>query len=74
VDNGADMSALMTPDAYSLYEYLAIFAAAGFVSGFVSGFFGIGGGFVRVPLFLLVFPYVAVSGDLVMNVEGSRPA
>lgn len=58
----------MSPDAYSFYEYLAIFAAAGFASGFVSGFFGIGGGFVRVPLFLLVFPYFAVSGDLVMHV------
>lgn len=58
----------MSPDAYSFYEYLAIFAAAGFASGFVSGFFGIGGGFVRIPLFLLVFPYFAVSSDLVMHV------
>lgn len=61
----------MATDAFRYWEYLAVFAGAGFLSGFVSGFFGIGGGFVRVPLFLLLFPYFVTHGEYVMHVAAA---
>lgn len=57
----------MPPDTFSYTEYLIYFGIAGFASGFVSGFFGIGGGFIRVPIFLVLFPFFMVHGELVMH-------
>ncbi len=49
-----------------------IYAGALFVSGLASGFagglFGIGGGLLRVPLFLYLFPLFGVASDVTMHV------
>jgi len=47
--------------------FLLVFAAAGFASGFVSGFFGIGGGFVRMPIFIFLFPMVVTQSGFAMH-------
>jgi len=53
---------------FNLALYLSVFVVSGFASGFVSGFFGIGGGFVRMPLFLFLFPQFMVHGEDIMHV------
>lgn len=46
---------------------VAFLLAAGLVSGFASGLFGIGGGIVRVPIFLYVFPALGASPAVAMH-------
>ncbi len=43
------------------------FIAAGLVSGYLAGLFGIGGGILRVPLFVLLFTQFGVDESVVMH-------
>jgi len=47
---------------------IVVFALVGAVSGFLSGLFGIGGGIVRLPIFLHLLPVFGVAHSLVMHV------
>ena len=47
--------------------YVLSLLAAGVASGFASGLFGVGGGIVRVPLFLYLFPLFGVHSSVVMH-------
>lgn len=47
--------------------YVLSLLAAGVVSGFASGLFGVGGGIVRIPLFLFLFPIFGVHASVVMH-------
>jgi uncharacterized membrane protein YfcA len=52
----------------ALVEYLLLFALIGAVSGFASGLFGIGGGILRIPLFVILFPLIGIHGSHEMQV------
>ncbi len=47
---------------------IVVFALVGAASGFLSGLFGIGGGIVRLPIFLHLLPLFGVAHALVMHV------
>jgi uncharacterized protein len=49
--------------------YVLSLLAAGIVSGFASGLFGVGGGIVRIPLFLYLFPVFGVHASVVMHLS-----
>ncbi|TQV73606.1 sulfite exporter TauE/SafE family protein [Aliikangiella marina] len=49
-------------------EIWAIFIAAGLLAGFMAGLLGIGGGFVVVPVLVLVLPRVGVPFELVPHI------
>ena len=49
------------------YLYLAALFAAGIASGFAGGLFGLGGGILRVPIFLYLFPAFSVANDHVFH-------
>jgi len=46
----------------------AVFAGLGMGAGFASGLFGIGGGIVRIPIFMFLFPVFGVAHNVVMHV------
>jgi len=48
--------------------YAASLLAAGAASGFASGLFGIGGGVLRIPIFLYLFPLFGVAQGVTMHV------
>lgn len=52
----------MPPDDFRLIEYLLLFAVIGAASGFASGLFGIGGGIMRIPIFVILFPLFGIHG------------
>lgn len=52
-----------------IYRWLLFglaFILAGIVSGFASGLFGIGGGLLRIPIFLYIFPLFGVNENISM--------
>jgi len=49
-------------------ERIGVFALVGLGSGFVSGLFGIGGGIVRIPLFVYLLPLFGVAQSVMMHV------
>ncbi len=54
---------------------LAALAAAGLLSGFASGLFGVGGGIVRIPLLLVLFPWLGIDGPFLVHlVQGTSLA
>lgn len=48
--------------------YVMSLVAAGLASGFVAGLFGVGGGIVRIPIFLFLFPILGIHPDVLMHV------
>ena len=61
----------MPPYDFQLIGYLLLFALIGVVSGFSSGLFGIGGGIVRIPIFVMLFPLIGIHGSHEMQVAAA---
>src|SRR4029077_14365802 len=51
-----------------MVERIGVFALVGLASGFASGLFGIGGGIVRIPLFVYLLPLFGVAHSVMMHV------
>ena len=58
----------MPTDDFRLVEYLIVFAFIGAASGFASGLFGVGGGIMRMPIFVILFPLFGINGPHEMRV------
>lgn len=52
----------------AIMERIAAFALLGLASGFASGLFGIGGGTVRIPIFIYLLPLFGVAHPVLMHV------
>jgi uncharacterized membrane protein YfcA len=52
----------------AMIERIVAFALVGLASGFASGFFGIGGGIVRIPVFVNLLPLFGVAQPVLMHV------
>lgn len=52
---------------HDLWLYAVWLLAAGLASGFAGGLFGIGGGLLRIPIFLYLFPAFGVAAGLSMH-------
>ena len=52
---------------HELWVYAGWLLAAGIASGFAGGLFGIGGGLLRVPIFLYMFPAFGMAPGLTMH-------
>lgn len=48
--------------------YILSLLAAGIASGFAAGLFGVGGGIVRIPIFLFLFPIFGIHSGVLMHV------
>src|ERR1700736_3336356 len=51
-----------------IVERIGMFGLVGLFSGFVSGLFGIGGGIVRIPIFIYLLPLFGVAHPVLMHV------
>ncbi len=49
-----------------IYE-IGIFLGLGLATGLISGLFGIGGGFIRIPIFIAVLPLIGIPSHLLMH-------
>ena len=49
--------------------YILSLLAAGVASGFIAGLFGVGGGIVRIPIFLFLFPIFGIHSDILMHMS-----
>lgn len=47
--------------------YAVCLLAAGLASGFIGGLFGVGGGILRIPIFLYIFPIFGVHSNIAMH-------
>ena len=47
---------------------IVVFVVVGLVSGFFAGLFGIGGGTIRMPIFIYLFPWLGVAHPVMMHV------
>src|SRR6476659_8259005 len=56
-----------------MVERIGVFALVGLGSGFVSGLFGVGGGIVRIPLFVYLLPLFGVAHSVMMHVAVGTP-
>jgi uncharacterized protein len=54
--------------AVEIVTEIIVFLSLGLVTGFLSGLFGIGGGFIRIPIFAYVFPMIGVAHPILMHV------
>lgn len=45
-----------------------IFAVVGLASGLIAGLFGIGGGTIRMPIFIYLFPWLGIAHPVMMHV------
>lgn len=52
---------------FSWVTYVISLLAAGVFSGFIAGLFGVGGGIVRIPIFLFLFPLFGIHSDVLMH-------
>ena len=50
---------------------IIIFAVGGLVSGFVAGLFGIGGGTIRMPIFVYLLPWLGTAHSVMMHVAAA---
>lgn len=48
--------------------YITSLLAAGILSGLIAGLFGVGGGIVRIPIFLYLFPFLGINSEVLMHV------
>ena len=51
----------------NLAAEIGMLLALGLVTSFVSGLFGIGGGIVRIPIFIYLLPLLGVEDETVMH-------
>ena len=51
-----------------IVQRVGAFALAGLASGFASGLFGVGGGIVRIPIFVYLLPLFGVPSPVLMHV------
>src|SRR5436305_2009853 len=51
-----------------IVQRIGAFALAGLASGFSSGLFGVGGGIVRIPIFVYLLPLFGVPATVLMHV------
>ena len=58
----------LDPAAIQSIELIGMLMVAGLAAGFLAGMFGIGGGFVVVPVLLGVFTFFEVNSDVVTHV------
>lgn len=61
----------MSGEEFRYLEYILVFIVIGFISGYASGLFGIGGGILRIPIFVLLFPPFGIHGEMEMHVAAA---